>query len=613
MGLQKIAFNFMVECSGKLAKSLLCSKPKNAVTKTIGLKYAPTLQKDVVQLSKNDYLANIRKLALNDKDTEILEDLLSYSEQLQSEFNSVVNRSDINMEGLRKLFTGGEVNDFGRKFYRNDILHYDERFKVALNRLKTMQPNDLVIIKNCHRQELEIFNSKNDLNDFILPDKYIKQLSNLLKEDNVSIQTKYSDSLKRYIIECSGKDETYFTYDRLTKSLEFFEENGNTKIKTIRCKNGNEKLIKVNPDNKKSGELLKETIYLKDKKGNLTQRIKYEKSDIDGVFNVIEKDLNTGKEIPLSEVIIDSAGKKIVRQNLVSPKGVKSHVHYEEMPNGNTEYSYKIVDKKGNTLLDQVHQRTVLNDSEFMYKINDKSYNVKFVGSDKIEILNQQTKQLDTIDIKALLSELSETEKTQIIDMLKKIPADELLTINKYEIDQLLLGSINSSSGLLHSGSIVTMPKEFVFLHELGHQKDSGISALCKKERELLKKIHKENKNMWDDIDNWQCDIDNSLDVLEIMKKLEKSIKKTQISSNQNLLKIYKKERAAYIKKFGSEDKRINYFIKKGSGLGCEGETVAEINALLSTPISEAILGLRSYLLTENFPETVAYASKLLF
>lgn len=46
MGLQKIAFNFMVERGGKLAKSLLCTKPQK-ITNTIGLKYKP-LKTDAV-------------------------------------------------------------------------------------------------------------------------------------------------------------------------------------------------------------------------------------------------------------------------------------------------------------------------------------------------------------------------------------------------------------------------------------------------------------------------------------------------------------------------------------------------------------------------------------
>ena len=52
MGLQKVAFNFVVERGGKLAKSLLCSRPIQKPINFKGLKYAPALEKDTVQLSQ---------------------------------------------------------------------------------------------------------------------------------------------------------------------------------------------------------------------------------------------------------------------------------------------------------------------------------------------------------------------------------------------------------------------------------------------------------------------------------------------------------------------------------------------------------------------------------
>ncbi|MBP3846633.1 hypothetical protein J6I39_02665 [bacterium] len=52
MGIQKVAFNFMVERGGKLAKSLLCSKPIPKPIDFKGLKYVPQLEKDTVQVSK---------------------------------------------------------------------------------------------------------------------------------------------------------------------------------------------------------------------------------------------------------------------------------------------------------------------------------------------------------------------------------------------------------------------------------------------------------------------------------------------------------------------------------------------------------------------------------
>ena len=623
MGLQKVAFNFMVERVGKLAKSLLCSKPISKPINFKGLKYSSALEKDVVQLSKNDYLANIKKLSLNEQDTKLLENLLADNEsytlleqsiltELRQKFNQIVNKPDINLNELKKLFTGREYYSdwFRKEVWSNDILKSPFKLHIILEKLKYMQPKDLEIIKSIDDDALK---SLYKYDDFMIPDKYIGKLSELLKEDRIYISKCYSPKLNQRIVECYGKgNKTYFIYDPEKGALVRFKKDG-------------------------TQELIKERIFLKDAMGKPSEMITYEKSDVDGVFNVIMKDLKTGKEIPLSEAFVDSTGKKVVRQNLVSLKGTKSHIQYEEMPNGNIQYRYTIADKKGNTLLEQVRSREVLNDSEFVYKINDKSYNVRFAGYDKIEIINQQTKHLDTIDLKTLLSELSDNEKAEMLAMLKKVPADELLALNKNDIKQILKGSIKSSSTFFESGSISTIPNEFVFLHELGHQKDMAKNIISGKDKELIKKAHKKNTDFMDDkyeqpihSEDIECingewrfksgkepsqkEIEESFKTIDIFDKLNKLSRKkiAKISTNKELLKIYKKERTAYIKKFGEDDERIDYFIRVGSGLGAEGEAVAEINALLSTPLSESMLGTRSYLLAENFPETIAYASKLL-
>lgn len=624
MGLEKIGVNIskeLIAWTRTSGKSLLATRPVKVNIQ--GLKYVPQLEKDVVQLSKNDYLANIRKLALKDKDTKLLENLLADNEsytpleqsiltELRQKFNQIVNRPDVNLDELRNLLSGKEVERglFGKKIWRNDVLKNHLMCEVIFEKLKYMQPKDLEIIKRCNDSALE---SLLECGDFMLPDKYIKKLSGLLKKDDIYIVKTFSRDLDRSIIECYGKgNKTYFTYDPKKGALVSFEEDGTKK-------------------------LIKERLFLKDKMGNPKQLIRYESSDVDGVFNVVQKDLKTGKEIPLSEAFVDSTGKKVVRQNLVSPKGTKSHIQYEEMHNGNTQYRYTIADKKGNTLLEQVRSREVLNNSEFVYKINDKSYNVKFAGSDKIEIINQQTKHLDTIDLKTLLSELSDNEKAEMLAMLKKVPADELLVLNKNGIIQILKGSIRSSSTFFESGSISTIPNEFVFLHELGHQKDMAKNIINAKDKELIRKAHKKKTDFIDDKyepfhsgdieyinGEWrlkhgkepsQKEIEEGFKTWDIFDKLSKLSRKkiAQISTNKDLLKIYNKERAAYIKKFGSEDERINYFIRLGSGLGYQGEAVAEINALLSTPLSESMLGTRSYLLAENFPETIAHARNFLF
>ena len=121
MGFEKIGVNISKEIiawTRTSGKSLLATRPVKVNIQ--GWKYVPQLEKEVVQLSKNDYLANIRKLALNDKDTKILENLLADNEsytpleqsiltELRQKFNQIVNRPDVNLDELRNLLSGKEV------------------------------------------------------------------------------------------------------------------------------------------------------------------------------------------------------------------------------------------------------------------------------------------------------------------------------------------------------------------------------------------------------------------------------------------------------------------------------------------------------------------------
>ena len=132
MGFEKIGVNISKEIiawTRTSGKSLLATRPVKVNIQ--GLKYVPQLEKDVVQLSKNDYLANIRKLALNDKDTKLLENLFADNEsytpleqniltELRQKFNQIVNRPDVNLDELRNLLSGKEVKWglFGKKIWK---------------------------------------------------------------------------------------------------------------------------------------------------------------------------------------------------------------------------------------------------------------------------------------------------------------------------------------------------------------------------------------------------------------------------------------------------------------------------------------------------------------
>lgn len=119
MGLQKVAFNFMVERGGKLAKSLLCSKPQKAVTKTIGLKYAPALEKDTVQIANKE----------TEQITKKADDLLK---ELRKEYNAEYTEKYVSetVENVAagKVRTGDEFHYWEYKTLENFSKENPETF-----------------------------------------------------------------------------------------------------------------------------------------------------------------------------------------------------------------------------------------------------------------------------------------------------------------------------------------------------------------------------------------------------------------------------------------------------------------------------------------------------
>ena len=81
---------------------------------------------------------------------------------------------------------------------------------------------------------------------------------------------------------------------------------------------------------------------------------------------------------------------------------------------------------------------------------------------------------------------------------------------------------------------------------------------------------------------------------------------------NEKFNEIYKKEKDAFNKQFpDAQRNHIAYFIDHenhyNGEAGGKKETIAESNALLTTPKSHDLLALRSQYLQQHFPETIAY------
>lgn len=165
----------------------------------------------------------------------------------------------------------------------------------------------------------------------------------------------------------------------------------------------------------------------------------------------------------------------------------------------------------------------------------------------------------------------------KILETLKSMPGEELVKMSQAvaKLDTYA-GAVSSFNPL--DKTIKSNDNLFVVLHELGHAtdlRDIGTNEV----------------------------LGNS--------------KVKGIFENEDLSKTYEMEKANFNKQFPNAQKdNIEYFInhethynKKSGGLM---ETVAETNAILTTPKASEILGLRAQYLQQHFPRTIAKLDKLL-
>ena len=103
MGLQKVAFNFMVERGGKLAKSLLCTK-QHKITNTFGLKYVP-LKADIVNFKTVIKSEIINKSIKRESSNEIVKKAIIDGNELKKQW----------MQFVENLISGKESINLGNK------------------------------------------------------------------------------------------------------------------------------------------------------------------------------------------------------------------------------------------------------------------------------------------------------------------------------------------------------------------------------------------------------------------------------------------------------------------------------------------------------------------
>ena len=344
----------------------------------------------------------------------------------------------------------------------------------------------------------------------------------------------------------------------------------------------------------------------RDKNGKLIRKETYEKSDVDGMFNV-KYEFPNGKTRQISKATVDKkTGHTLIEKDMRSTDMTRTQFRYEDDPKGNRIVDYKITSPDGKVLMKQSQSFEVLGENKFRSSRNDKSYLIEYDKKAKtLNVLDEQKNDGFNIPIKDFVvpkdkedrnnPEKVEASEQKIVNMLKKIPGDELInlantTVQIEDIDDRLgsycaPGIYKMGEDVMAYGTLNVSDDPFVFLHELGHATD-----MCAKG---VKVVYNNNYEAVD---------------AKILDTLHE---------DETFKKTYEEERQNFLKEFPTNERNhIDYFIEQEAVEGQpergREETIAETNALMNTYQTVDILGIRTQYLQQHFPKTIAYLSEKL-
>ncbi len=309
---------------------------------------------------------------------------------------------------------------------------------------------------------------------------------------------------------------------------------------------------------------------VKDKNGKILRKEYTAPSDVKGIFDIKYVDAEGNEKIVSEGHVNKKTGITTIKKDMESLDGTRTIYSYEDDPQGNRISDYKIVDKNGKVLLNNSNTFEVVDKNKFISSKNDQKYEITV---DKHELnvrdLNNPERHA-TISIDKQIS----GNKKEIMKSLKAMPGEELFklaqsTKSLVGIDNSMDAYFDPGDKSIHSGSNL-----FVIMHELGHAR------------------------------NYK-DVDGSSDE-SFFDTHYKSI-----MDDKEVQKVYEKERKAFNKAFpDTQRNHIDYFINKlahyNGKWGGLDETIAESNALLTTPYSGTNLTIRSQYLQQYFPRTIA-------
>ena len=344
----------------------------------------------------------------------------------------------------------------------------------------------------------------------------------------------------------------------------------------------------------------------RDKNGKLIRKETYEKSDVVGMFNV-KYEFPNGKTRQISKATVDKkTGHTLIEKDMRSVDMTRTQFRYEDDPKGNRIVDYKITSPDGKVLMKQSQSFEVLGENKYRSSRNDKSYLIEYDKKAKtLNVLDEQKNDGFNIPIKNFVvpkgkedrnnPEKVEASEQKIVNMLKKIPGDELLnlantTVQIEDIDDKLgsycsPGIYQMGEDIMAFSTLNVSDDPFVFLHELGHSTD-----MCGKFVDL--KLNEKGEA-------------TSVKLLNTLHE-DETFKKT-----------YEEERQNFLKEFPTNERNhVDYFIEQEAVAGQPDrgreETIAETNALMNTYQTVDILGIRTQYLQQHFPKTIAYLSEKL-
>ncbi len=314
---------------------------------------------------------------------------------------------------------------------------------------------------------------------------------------------------------------------------------------------------------------------VKDKNNKVVKTEYTSPSEVPGIFD-IKVQYPDGKIEQVSSGKVDKkSGITSIKKNMVSVDGTRTDYLFENDENGNRISDYKITDKNGKVLLNKSATFEVVSPNRIISSNNDDKYEI-LLDEKTIRVTDMKNpKRNAVIDIDKKI----QGNKKKILASLKEMPGEELIKLSQSTkklvgIDSPVESYYQPGDKSIHSGDQL-----FVVLHELGHARDMR-----------------------------DIDVSSTGAYYNTLGKA--------IFTDTKLEKTFEEEKANFNKAFPDAQRdHIDYFVNTlnhyGGAYGGLRETIAEGNALLTTPKTMDLLAIRSQYLQQYFPRTIAHLSTL--